>query len=141
VGEAHVEVIRVPVREEPDVAIARLRARELAVAQGLSAGRAGAVAIAVSEVAWNIVVHARGGEILLSAVEEDGRRGVRVIARDAHRGIPDVELALRDGYTTAPRSLGLGLASAKRLMDDFTITSAPGAGTTVDMKKWARDRD
>lgn len=133
--------IRVPIREEADVAVARQRAKELAVAEGFSPGRAGAVATAVSEVARNIVVHARAGEVLVSAVEEGGRRGIRVVARDSARGIPDVELAMRDGYSTRPRSLGLGLASARRLMDEFTIASTIGVGTTVTMKKWADDRE
>jgi serine/threonine-protein kinase RsbT len=129
----------VPVREEADVAVARQRAHAIALAEGLSEGRAGAVATAVSEVAWNIVVHAGAGEITVEGVEERGRRGVRVVARDGH-GIPDVELALKDGYTTG-RGLGLGLASAKRLMDAFTVVSEVGAGTTITMQKWAHDRE
>jgi serine/threonine-protein kinase RsbT len=131
--------IRVPVREEADVAVARQRARALAVAEGFSEGRAGAVAIAVSEVTRNIVVHAGAGEVWIEAVEDRGRRGVRVVACD-QRGIADVELAMRDGYSTA-RTLGLGLASARRLMDEFTLVSAVGAGTTITMHKWARERD
>jgi serine/threonine-protein kinase RsbT len=131
--------IRVPVSEEVDVAVARQRARALALAEGFSEGRAGAVAIAVSEVAWNIVVHAGSGEVSIEAVADRGRRGVRVIARDRQRGIADVDLAMQDGYSTA-RTLGLGLASARRLMDEFTLVSAIGAGTTVTMQKWAHER-
>jgi serine/threonine-protein kinase RsbT len=127
--------LRVPVREEADVAMARKSARELAVSQGFGEGAVGAIATAVSEVARNIVVHARGGEVVLSVVTETGRRGIMVVARDEAPGIPDVELAMRDGYSTAG-SLGLGLASAKRLMDFFVVESARGKGTTVTMKKW-----
>jgi serine/threonine-protein kinase RsbT len=130
--------IRVPVREEADVAVARQRARAIALAEGFSEGRAGAVAIAVSEVARNIVVHAGTGDVTIEAVEDRGRRGVRVVARDRQRGIADVELAMRDGYSTS-RTLGLGLASARRLMDEFDLVSAVGAGTTITMWKWAHE--
>jgi serine/threonine-protein kinase RsbT len=91
-------------------------------------------------VARNIVVHAGTGEILLAVVEERGRRGILVVARDAARGIPDVELAMRDGYSTRGGGLGLGLPSARRLMDEFTLVTGVGEGTTVTMKKWAHER-
>ena len=131
---------RVPIRDEPDVAIARQRAQALALREGFSVGRAGAVATAVSEVARNIVAHGGAGEVLLLAVHEGGRRGIVVVARDAGRGIPDVEVAMQDGYSTARgRGLGLGLSSAKRLMDEFALVSAAGEGTTVTMKKWAHE--
>ncbi len=132
--------IRVAIREESDVVMARNGARELAQQVNFSVGRAGALATAVSEVARNIVVHARSGEILLALLDERGRRGVLVVARDGHPGIPDVHRAMQDGYSTG-RGLGLGLPSAKRLMDEFTLESAPGEGTTVTMKKWAHDSD
>jgi serine/threonine-protein kinase RsbT len=129
--------LRVPVREEADVAVARGRARELARDEGFSEGRAAAVATAVTEVARNIVVHAGAGEILLAVVEErGGRRGIVVVARDESRGIADVEEAMTDGYSTSD-GLGLGLPSARRLMDEFTLVSEVGRGTTVTMKKWA----
>lgn len=127
---------RVRVRHEVDVAVARACARELALAQGFAAGPAGAIATAVTEVARNIVVHAGGGgEVLLESIDEDGRRGILVIARDARPGIPSIEDAMRDGWSTSG-GLGLGLPSARRLMDDFSIASAPGAGTTITMAKW-----
>lgn len=131
---------RVPIREEADVFVARRRARQLALDEGFPEGGAGAIATAVSEVARNIVVHAGSGEILLG-VERDGRRrGVVVVARDEEPGIPDVEAALTDGYSTR-RTLGLGLPSARRLMDEFTLVSAVGRGTVVTMKKWVHGRD
>jgi serine/threonine-protein kinase RsbT len=70
-------------------------------------------------------------------VEQAGRRGVQVVARDEGPGIPDVGLALTDGYSTG-RSLGLGLPGARRLMDEFSIESQVGKGTTVSMTKWER---
>lgn len=131
--------IRIPIREEEDVAMARARARDLALEEGFRKGPAGAIATAVTEVARNIVVHAGPGEILLEVVEEGGRRGIMVVARDAEPGIPNVDDAMTDGYSTS-NGLGLGLPSARRLMDEFTIVSALGEGTTVTMKKWTQDR-
>jgi serine/threonine-protein kinase RsbT len=130
--------IVVPIRAEPDVYAARARARALALAQGFREGGAGAVATAVSEVARNILVHAGAGEILLEVAKEGGRRGVVVVARDEDPGIPDLEAAMRDGYSTGG-GLGLGLSGARRLMDEFQIVSAVGEGTTVTMKKWAHE--
>jgi serine/threonine-protein kinase RsbT len=96
-----------------------------------------AIATAVTEVARNIVVHAGAGEVLLDVVEERGRRGILVVARDPAPGIASVEDAMKDGWSTS-RGLGLGLPSARRLMDEFTIASALGEGTTVTMRKWAQ---
>ncbi|OLC67000.1 MAG: ATP-binding protein [Candidatus Rokubacteria bacterium 13_1_40CM_2_68_8] len=134
--------VRVPIRHESDVAMARKRVREMARRQGLEERAVEALATAVSEVARNIVVHAGLGELLLDAAEERGRRGVVVIARDGGPGIPDLEMALRDGYSSA-EGLGLGLSSARRLVDEFEIISTAGQGTTVTLKKWAgaRSRD
>jgi len=133
-------LIRVPVREEADVSVARTLARDLALREGFPAGRAAAVATAVSELAWNIVVHAGDGEVVLAAVIERGRRAVVAVARDGHPGIADLEAAMRDGHSTRG-TLGLGLSSARRLMDEFAIESEPGKGTTVTMKKWGDDPD
>ena len=130
----------VPIREECDVAVARRRARELARHQGFPESGVEAIATAVSEVARNIVVHAASGEIVLGAASEPGRRGVVVVARDEEPGIPDLQEAMRDGFSTSG-GLGLGLPSARRFMDEFSIASAPGGGTTVTMKKWTHDPD
>jgi serine/threonine-protein kinase RsbT len=132
--------IRVPIVEELDVVIARQCARELAMQEGFPEGAVGAIATAVSEVARNIVVHAGAGEVLLAVVAEPGRRAIVVVARDDEPGIANVEDAMRDGYSTGG-GLGLGLPSVRRLMDDFTLVSTVGEGTTVSMKKWAYERD
>lgn len=133
--------LRLPVREESDVFLARRCARELALEEGLPEAKAMAVATAVSEVARNIVVHAGAGEIVL-AVETGpaGRRGIVVVARDEEPGIPDVEAALADGFSTRS-GLGLGLPGARRLMDEFELESSEGKGTTVTMRKWAHGRE
>lgn len=126
----------VPVREDADVAIARLRARVVARAAGLEHAAVEAVATAVSEIARNIIVHARAGEISLGVARNCARCGVLVVARDDGPGIADVAQAMRDGFSTA-HGLGLGLSSARRLMDDFDVSSQKGHGTTVTMKKWS----
>lgn len=93
------------------------------------------VATAISELARNILKYARVGEIVLRQVHQSPKRGILIIARDEGPGIPDVQLALRDGYTTS-QGLGLGLPGTRRLMDEFEIHSTVGRGTTVTAKKW-----
>ena len=129
--------VRVPIAGDLDVVTARQKGREIAAAHGFSGTDQTLIATAISEVARNIVSYAGQGEIALSAIVDGGRRGVLVVARDAGPGIPDVALAMRDGFSTG-KSLGLGLPGAKRLMDDFELASKPGVGTTVTMRKWAR---
>lgn len=128
---------RVPIEGEADIVTARQKGRELAAARGLSRTEQTLVATAISEVARNIVVYARRGEVVIAPAEDRGRRGVVVVARDEGPGIANPELAMRDGYSTG-NSLGMGLPGAKRLMDEFELTTAVGKGTTVTMKKWAR---
>ncbi|HEY1556294.1 MAG TPA: anti-sigma regulatory factor [Kofleriaceae bacterium] len=130
--------IRVVVIErELDIVTARQAGRELAAENGFSPTDQTLIATAISEVARNIVVYAQQGEIVVSRVDERGRIGIQVIARDRGPGIENLELALRDGYSTK-QSLGLGLPGARRLMDDFGIESELGHGTVVTMKKWVR---
>jgi serine/threonine-protein kinase RsbT len=129
-------VIRVPVRHESDVVAARARAREIARAEGLAGPAAEALALAVTEIARNIVVHAVCGEVLLWVSSGQGRRCIAVEARDEGPGILDVDAAMRDHYSTAG-GLGLGLPGARRLVDELEITSRPGVGTIVRMRKWA----
>lgn len=129
--------VRVPIEREMDIVTARQRGRELAAGGGFSSTDQTLIATAISEIARNIVVYARRGEVTLYAVDDDRRRGIVVIARDEGPGIANVDLAMRDGYSTA-NSLGLGLPGAKRLMDEFEVASELGKGTTVTMKKWVR---
>ncbi len=127
----------IAIERERDIVTARQKGRELAATAGFAGTDQTLIATAISEVARNIVVYAERGEILLRVVEDGARRGVLVIARDDGPGIADVELALRDGYSTT-KSLGLGLPGARRLMDELEIASELGKGTTVTMRKWAR---
>ena len=129
---------RVPIAHEADIVTARQKGRELAAQGGFSSTEQTLIATAISEVARNIVEYAKRGEIVLSAIEGEGRRGIIVIAQDFGPGIPDLDLAMRDGYSTA-RSLGMGLPGAKRLMDELEIQSTVGQGTTVTLKKWRKN--
>lgn len=126
---------RVPIRIDSDIVTARLEGRAQAAQCEFSPGDQTVIAAAISEVARNILLYAQTGEILLKPVIQGERRGLVVIAEDHGPGIPDVGLALQDGYSTSG-GLGLGLPGAKRLMDEFEITSANGKGTTITMKKW-----
>lgn len=127
----------VPIEHEGDIVTARQKGRELAAASGLSSTEQTLLATAISEVARNIVVYARRGEVVLAPLEAAGRRGVLVVARDEGPGIANPDLAMRDGYSTT-KSLGMGLPGARRLMDEFELSTVLGRGTTITMKKWVR---
>jgi serine/threonine-protein kinase RsbT len=129
--------VSVQVGHEGDIVSARQQVRSLAAALGFSSTDQTLVALAVSEIARNIVSYATRGQVLMSELDVDGRIGILVVAQDDGPGIADVELAMRDGYSTA-RSLGMGLPGARRVMDDFDIVSEPGRGTTIRMTKWLR---
>jgi serine/threonine-protein kinase RsbT len=129
--------LRVAIASDVDVVQARQHGRELAAGAGFSTGDQTVIAAAISEVARNILMYARRGEILLSVVANGDQQGVVIVARDQGPGIPDVSRALQDGYSTSG-GLGLGLPGARRLMDDFDIASVVGQGTTVTMRKWRR---
>jgi len=130
--------VRVPIDRDADIVTARQRARELAGEIGFAGSDLTVIATAISEVSRNIVSYATRGEIVLQVADDQHRRGIVVIARDAGPGIVDIERAMQDGYSTG-RSLGLGLPGARRLMDDFEIESSVGHGTIVTMKKWVRE--
>ena len=128
-------VIRID--SDSDVVAARQKGRELAAALGFSSTDQTLVATAISEVARNIVSYAGSGQIELSRVDDMEHRGLVIVARDQGPGIAEPELAMRDGYSTG-NSLGVGLPGARRLVDDFTLESSVGVGTTVTLKKWLR---
>ena len=130
--------IHVFVSDPSDVDWARQTAREMATREALSETKAVALATAVSEIARNIVVHAGRGKLAFLPVTDGERRGIVVVARDEGPGIADLAQAMQDGYSTQG-SLGLGLSGAKRLVDEFHIASAVGAGVTVTLIQWERD--
>lgn len=129
--------VNVPIETESDIVTARQRGRQLAADLGFSNTDQTIVALAISEVSRNIISYAKRGELTFARLDDGMRRGILVVARDQGPGIPDIELAMRDGYSTG-KSLGMGLPGAKRVMDEFNLTSIVGQGTTITMKKWLR---
>ena len=125
----------IALRSTDDIIKARQLVRDCAVLQGLSLVDQTKVVTAASELARNTLVHGGGGEMCLQAVNEGTRRGVQVTFTDQGPGIADLELAMTDGYTTRG-GLGLGLSGSKRLVNEFTIESKPGKGTTVRIVRW-----
>jgi serine/threonine-protein kinase RsbT len=132
--------VKVPLVADGDLLPARAEGRALADRLGFSRTDATLIATAISEIARNILVHAGSGALMLTPVHEDDRAGITVVACDQGPGIRDVKSALEDGYSGVKGGTGLGLPGAKRLMDEFEVTSRVGEGTTVTMKKW-RKRD
>jgi anti-sigma regulatory factor (Ser/Thr protein kinase) len=137
-GQARDDRIRVPIGVDADVVTARSTAREAAAKVGFRTTDLTVIATAVSEVSRNIVRFAGSGEVLVELLGEP-RPGVRIVARDAGPGIPDVARAMADGFSTYD-GLGLGLPGARRLMDEFDLESEVGRGTTVTMTKWLGGR-
>ncbi len=127
--------IRVAINSDQDIVSARQKGRVMANEIGFSTGDATLVATAISELARNIVSYASKGQITIKMVNGLNRQGIAVIASDNGPGIPDIRQAMRDGFSTSG-SLGLGLPGVRRLMDEFEITSQPGRGTIVTVKKW-----
>ncbi len=127
----------VKIHSEYDIVTARHQVRELCVALNFSSGDQTLVATCVSELARNIVEYAGSGEMIMGLVDNNGQKGVVIVARDEGPGIRDIELAMKDGYSTS-KGLGIGLPGSKRIMDEFAIFSKIGKGTTVTVKKWKR---
>ena len=127
----------VTVASDADVLIARQTGRKVAESVGFTGSDLTMISTAISELARNIIRYAGKGEVVVGPVVEGSRVGVVVIARDNGPGIADLDLAMRDGYTTGS-GMGLGLPGARRLMDEFAISSQVAEGTTVVMKKWTR---
>jgi serine/threonine-protein kinase RsbT len=122
-------------RSMDDVIKARQLVRVCAIFQGLSLVDQTKIVTAASELARNTVVHGGGGEMRLQALNDGSRRGVKALFVDQGPGIADIELAMKDGYTTRG-GLGLGLSGSKRLVNEFEIDSKPGKGTTVSIVRW-----
>lgn len=132
-----VEEAKIEIRSDLDIIMARQKGRSLAAALEFSPSELTLVATAISELARNIVMYAKRGEVTLRWIERGGLRGILVRACDRGPGIEDVQRVLQGGYSTS-RSLGLGLSGVRRLMDEFEIDSRPGWGTQVTVRKWVK---
>jgi serine/threonine-protein kinase RsbT len=124
------------IASDRDVVTARQQGRAVALQTGFSMSEATLIATAISELARNIVSYANHGSVTLQPVHGgNGASGLTIIASDSGPGIADINLALRDGYSSSG-GLGLGLPGVRRLMDEFDIVSRVGGGTTVTVTKW-----
>jgi serine/threonine-protein kinase RsbT len=122
---------------DPDVVRVRQAMRTAAVRATLSLVDQTKVVTAASELARNTLIYGGGGTARVEVLSDGRRQGVRVVFEDRGPGIADLDLALKDGYTTGT-GLGLGLSGARRLVDEFHIDSNPGRGTRVEVTKWRR---
>lgn len=127
--------VRCTIRRDVDVYVAIGYGRELADTLGFNPIDRTRIEIVILELTRNLLAHAGGGDLVLEPVVQETRKGLVVEARDCGPGIPNIDLALRDGYSTAS-TLGAGLPGVRRLMDEFTIDSTVGVGTTVRTVKW-----
>jgi serine/threonine-protein kinase RsbT len=130
-----VSSVVLPIRSPEDIVRVRQVTRENAVAQGFSLVHQTKLVTAASELARNTLEYGGGGDVEIARLDESPRKGVRLTFIDQGPGIPDVEAALRDGFTTGG-GLGLGLGGARRLCNEFSIDSTPGKGTRVLIGRW-----
>lgn len=126
---------RLEIRSSDDVVRVRQQARTMALEAGLSLVDQTKIITAASELARNTLDYGGGGEVRMELVEDGGRRGLRMTFEDHGPGIPDIEQAMRDGFTSGA-GLGLGLGGAKRLSNEFKIESAVGSGTKIVIGRW-----
>ncbi len=127
--------VRVAIESDSDIVLAREHGRVIGAKIGFTATDLTIIATTISEVARNILVFAKNGEIVIRATNEHGRFGIEIKAEDKGPGIPDIALAMQEGYSTG-KGLGMGLPGSRRLMDEFQVISSVGNGTVVIMKKW-----
>lgn len=124
-----------PIRSSEDVVRIRSEVRNASIAAGFSLVDQTKFVTAASELARNMVIYGAGGEMQIELLESAGRRGVRLAFIDQGPGIPDIDQAMKDGFTTGT-GLGLGLGGARRLVNEFTIESKLGHGTRVTIARW-----
>jgi len=128
-GESH------PLRTDEDVVAARRIVRQKAIDLQFRLVEQTKIVTATSELARNTIIHGMGGEMTIQILSENGRDGLRLIFVDTGPGIPNLELAMTDGYSTGS-GMGLGLSGSKRLMSDFAIESEVGKGTRITVIRW-----
>lgn len=123
------------IQSSGDVVLVRQAVRHFAVAIGFGLVDQTKIVTAASELARNTLDYGGGGTVMLETLQVGGRQGLRLIFEDQGPGIPDIEMALKDGFTTG-RGLGMGLSGAKRLASEFEIESTVGKGTRITIVRW-----
>lgn len=129
--------IRLEIRSTIDIVTARQQGREMAMELGFDGSEVTLIAAAISEIARNILDHAKRGELIFGIVQKGSTRCLQIVAQDQGPGIADIQRAMQYGYSTRG-GLGVGLPGAKWLMDEFEIDSAVGKGTKITMRKWVK---
>ena len=124
-----------PLKQETDIVLIRQSVRKAAEETRLGLVSQTKIVTAASEIARNALIYGGGGECLVETTQRAGRAALHLVISDQGPGIADIELALVDGYTSGS-GLGLGLSGSRRLVDEFSIKSQPGLGTTVELWKW-----
>jgi serine/threonine-protein kinase RsbT len=125
----------IPIKNSSDVVMVRQRVRALTIEMKFSLVEQTKIVTAASELGRNTLEHGGGGSLELSMIANGIRRGISLCFSDQGPGIPDVALALRDGYTSGG-GMGLGLGGSKRLMNEFEIDTTPGSGTRITAIRW-----
>jgi len=125
----------IPINSASDIVQVRQKVRELAVQLKFSLVDQTKIVTAASELARNALEHGKGGTCDVELIENGIRQGLRLVFQDRGPGIADIELAMKDGYTTGG-GLGLGLSGSKRLVNEFELQSQPGEGTRVMITRW-----
>ena len=126
---------KLQVRSAHEIVLIRQTVRAWAIELGFSLVDQTKIITAASELARNVATHGGGGTLLLEKLNNGNRRGLRLTFEDEGPGIADIELAMKEGYSTAG-GLGLGLSGSRRLVNEFSISSRPGEGTRVSITKW-----
>ena len=134
-GVVVTSTVEVGLRSDQEIVKLRQLVRDEAIAQGFSLVDQTKFVTAASELARNTLLYGGGGDATLNVLLNGTRKGLRLTFVDQGQGIPDIERALQDGFTSGS-GLGLGLGGARRLCDEFEIQSEPGKGTTVSITKW-----
>ena len=124
-----------PLKTEHDIVLARQAVRKLTQEQGFSLVEQTKMVTAASEIARNTVIYGGGGTMTCELLVDGGKRGLRLRFEDKGPGIPDVQLALTDGWTSGT-GMGMGLSGAKRLVNEFDLDTRPGEGTRVTLTRW-----
>ncbi|MGE5500176.1 MAG: anti-sigma regulatory factor [Syntrophothermus sp.] len=123
------------IHSSEDIVLVRHTVREWAISIGLNLVDQTKIVTAASELARNIIDYGGGGRVVMQILSDGIKKGIRLAFEDKGPGIPDIEQALKDGFTTG-KGMGLGLGGSKRLVNEFEIKSSPGQGTTVTITRW-----